>query len=310
MTFSDSRTSGLLPALVVSIALAVMLTAGESVRQELEREQRDTGLTLATFENEFKSVNFAKQLPELKAIKVSDDGRPLQGAISRDGESIAFELSSNRPSHWTLGVAHSDGSGLQEYADVASPSSICWANDKSKLALNAADPKQPKGEALIVRLASKAAQQFDTGGSLTSQCWSPDGQAIAYGVGKSIRIYDLAGKKSRELTKGENPAWSPDGDWIGFYRDGAYRAIHPSGIDEKVLFRKKGHGGGPWWSPDGTLVAYLVHGGKDENWMGFESRQLRVRRLSDGSDDWVLNEPDVSFSPEYQWVVSRPANSR
>ena len=291
--------------LVVLIALAATLSAGESVRQQIEREQRETGLTLASFENKFKTINFGKRLPELKEIKVSDDGRPLQGAISRDGVLIAFELSSNRPSHWTLGVAHSDGSGLHEYADVASPSSICWSNDKSKLALNAADPKQPNGDLLIVPLDAKATQQFDAGGSLTSQCWSPDDKQIVYGIGKSIRIYDLGQKKWRELTKGENPAWSPDGDWIAFYRDGAYYATHPSGRDEKVLFRKKGHGGGPWWSPDGMLVAYMVHGGRDGNWMGFESRQLRVRRLSDGSDDEALNEPDVSFSPEYQWVIPR-----
>jgi hypothetical protein len=302
MTFSDARTSGLLPALVVSIALAVVLSAGESVRQQIERERRDSGLTLATFENKIKTINFGKQLPEVKEIKVSDDGRPLQGAISRDGSLIAFELSSNRPSHWTLGVARSDGSGLKEYADVASPSSICWSNDKSKLALNAADPTQPNGAHLIVHLDSQATQQFDSGGVLTSQCWSPDDKQIVYGIRKSIRIYDLAERKSRELTNGENPAWSPDGNWIGFYRDGAYYAVHPSGGYEKTLFRRKGHTGGPWWSPDGTLVAYMNHGGKDEKWMGFESWQLRVHRLSDASDDWILSEPDVSFSPEYQWV--------
>jgi Tol biopolymer transport system component len=233
----------------------------------------------------------------------------LQGAISRDGESIAFEISFYHPARWTLGVARSDGSALQEYPDVASPSSICWSNDKSKLALNAAVPKQPNGAILILRLNSNATRQVDLGGSLTSQCWSPDDKKIVYGLGESIRIYDLGEMKWMELAKGEDPAWSPDGKWIAFYHDAAYYAIRPSGADQKVLFRKKGHSGGPWWSPDSELVAYMSLSGKTGNWMGFDSRQLRVRRLADSSDDWVLNEPDASFSPEYQWVLPRQTAS-
>jgi len=233
----------------------------------------------------------------------------LQGAISRDGESIAFELASNRPSHWTLGLSHADGRGVRELPEVTSPSSICWSNDKSKLALSTVAPGKTNGEIRVVRLDSTPTEAVAVGGSLTSQCWSPDDQRIVYGVEKSIRLYELHDRRTRELATGESPAWSPDGNWIAYYHDGAYYAIRPSGADQKILFRKKGHGGGPWWSPDGSLLAYLYRGGKDENWIGFESRQLRVRRLADGSDDWVLNEPDISFSPEYQWIIPKRNNT-
>ncbi len=297
-----------LPVLLL-MALAAILNAGEGVRQQIEREQREVGLTLATFERKINSVSFSDRSPELKEVKVSSDGRPLQGAISRDGKSIAFEISFYRPPRWTLGVARSDGSKMQEYANIASPSSICWSNDKFTLALNAAVPEQPNGALLILRLDSSATRQFDTGGSMTSQCWSPDDHQIVYGVGESIRIYDLGERKWRELAKGEDPAWSPDGDWIAYYHDAAYYAVRPSGADQRLIFRKKGHSGGPWWSPDGALVAYMCSSGKGGNWMGFDSRQLRVRRLADGSDDWILNEPDVSFPPEYQWVLPRQTSA-
>jgi Tol biopolymer transport system component len=296
------RRTSLLLALMV---LAATLNAREAVRQQIDRQQRELGLTLASFARKISTVNFSDRSPRLKEVKVSGEGRPLQGAISRDGESIAFEISFYHPARWTLGVSHSDGTGLQEYPNIASPSSICWANNKSTLALNAEVPKQPNGALLIVRLDSHATQQIDAGGSLTSQCWSPDDKQIVYGVGKSIRIYDLGEGKWRELAEGEGPAWSPDGDWIAFYHDAAYYAIRPSGADQKLLFRKKGHSAGPWWSPDSALVAYMCASGKGGDWMGFETRQLRVRRLADSSDDWVLNEPDDSFSPQYQWVLPR-----
>ena len=291
--------------LLVLMVLAATLNAREAVRQQIERQQREIGLTLVSFTRKISTVNFSDRLPELKDVKVSGDGRPLQGAISRDGQSIAFEISFYHPARWTLGVAHSDGTGLQEYPNIASPSSICWSNDKSTLALSAAVPQQSNGALLIVRLDSRASQQIDIGGSLTSQCWSPDDKQIVYSVGKSIRIYDLGGRKWKELAEGECPAWSPDGNWIAFYHDAAYYAIRPSGAEQKLLFRKKGHSAGPWWSPDSAMVAYMCLSGKGGDWMGFDSRQLRVRRLADSSDDWILNEPDDSFSPEYQWVLPR-----
>jgi Tol biopolymer transport system component len=291
--------------LLVLMVLAATLNARETVRQQIERQQRETGLRLVSFARKISTVNFSDRSPEMREVNVSGEGRPLQGAISRDGQSIAFEISFYHPARWTLGVAHSDGTGLQEYPNIASPSSICWSNDKSRLALNATVSQQPNGALLMVQLDSHATQKIDAGGSLTSQCWSPNDKQIVYEVGKSIRIYDLGQGKWRELAEGEAPAWSPDGNWIAFYHDAAYYAIRPSGADQKMLFRKKGHSAGPWWSPDSSLVAYMCLSGKGGDWMGFESRQLRVRRLDDSSDDWILNEPDDSFSPEYQWVLPR-----
>jgi hypothetical protein len=147
--------------LLFLMVLAATLNAREAVRQQIERQQRETGLRLVTFARKISTVNFSDRSPELKDVKVSGDGRPLQGAISRDGQSIAFEISFYHPARWTLGVAHSDGTGLQEYPNIASPSSICWSNDKSTLALSAAVPQQSNGALLMVRLDSHATQQID-----------------------------------------------------------------------------------------------------------------------------------------------------
>ena len=301
-------TRKILPVTMLAV-LAATLLAREAVRQDMEREQRETGLTLETFERKIRSINFGTRLPEQRELNLKAGGYPQQGSISRDGESIAFEISYAHPAHWALGVVHADGSGWQEFPEIASPTSICWSNNKSMLAVNGGIRDSSDRKLVIVQLDSKGLEQISTESSVTSQCWSPDDQQIVYAVGKRIRIYDLKEKRSKDLATGEAPAWSPDGNWIGFYREGAYYAIHPSGDGSKILFRRKGYSAGPWWSPDGSVLAYMCSSGKAGNWMGFESRQLRIHRLADSSDDWVLNEPDDVFSPEYEWVLPRKPSS-
>jgi Tol biopolymer transport system component len=286
--------------------MAASMQAQEPVRQQLERQQQQKGLTLCLlYFRELETVNFASRSFELRDFKVSSNGRLSAGAVSRDGEEIAFELSFYPPLRQYLGVAHSDGSGLREYPDVVSPHDFCWSNDKSKLALNAAVRRQLHGALVIVDLDSKATQEIEASAGVTSQCWSPDDKHVVYGVGDSIRIYDLGEGKWRELAKGVNPTWSPDGNWIAFYHKDAYYAIRPSGAERKQLFKQKDVRTGLWWSPDGSVVAYICLGGKYDPHRDFDfvPRQLRVRRLADNSDDWILTEPDVGYVPNFQWIL-------
>ena len=292
--------------LLIVMVLSSSMQTQESVHQQLEREQKQKGLTLSLFySGEIKTVDFPGRSFDLRQVKVNTNGRVGAGVVSRDGEEVAFDLSFYPPLRAYLGVAHSDGSELREYPDILSPHDFCWSNDKSKLALNAAVRRQVHGELVIVDLDSKATQELEAGAGVTSQCWSPDDKQVVYGVGGSIRIYDLGERKSRELARGENPTWSPDGNWIAFYRDGTYYAIRPSGADQKLLFEQKDVRTGLWWSPDGDIVAYICLGGKYDPHRDFDfaPRQLRVRRLADNSDDWILTEPDVGYVPNYQWVL-------
>jgi hypothetical protein len=217
---------------------------------------------------------------------------------------IAFRLSFKDSNRTKLGLAHSDGGSLREFQDVDWPFSICWSNGKAKLALRASGRQQPSGVLYIVNLEPYASQEVEANAVVTSQCWSPDDAQIVYEIGGSIRIFDLKERKSRELVKGSYPTWSPDGNWIAFYDRDGYYAIRPSGADRKLLFEIKDIRSGLWWSPDGSIVAYMCLGGKAQpGTFPFANRQLRVRRLADGSDDWLLNEPDVDYVPSYQWVL-------
>lgn len=292
--------------LIIVIIMVAYLQTREPIRHQLERRQEQEGLTLAEFYfGKLDTVNFATRSFGLRDVKISTKGRVGDGVVSRDGESIAFSLSFSNPYRQYLAVVGSDGSGLREYPEIASPSGFCWSNDKSKLALNAAVRRQLHGELVILDLGSKAIQELEAGAGVTSQCWSPDDKRVVYGVEGSIRIYDLGEKKSRDLATGENPTWSPDGNWIAFYHDGAYYAIRPSGADRKLLFKQEDVRTGLWWSPNGEVVAYMCLGGKYDPHRDFDfaPRQLRVRRLADNSDDWILTEPDVGYVPNYQWVL-------
>ena len=154
---------------------------------------------------------------------------------------------------------------------------------------------------MILDLNSKATQGIEASARVTSQCWSPDDKQIVYSIGSSIRIYDLKEKKSHELAKGGDPAWSPDGNWIAFRDGDSYYAIRPSGAEQKLLLKTLFARSGLWWSPDGAVVAYQC--GKMPKPSQFATRQLRIRRLSDNSDDWVAKGSDVDYVPSYQWVL-------
>jgi WD40-like Beta Propeller Repeat len=312
----------LLPAICLLAVLVISTQAlpKESVRQELVRLQSQNGLTLAAFYRSIYIVLFDGR-SMLEGVELLPLGTAGEGAFTRDGTKLSLVLNhwqqGSRP-YGTLGVVRHDGTGLQDYSDYGSSSEMCWSYDDTEVAT---------GDLRIITLGKNsnrvesAALPPDSRPSVSTQCWSPDGQHIVYGLeigghttdkgpyargALSVWIYDIREGRSRELVEGSDPSWSPDGDWIAFRDGDNYYEIHPSGEGRKFLFHKKATRSGLLWSTDSRIVAYMSHCEGFEGPWGFWDVgwvRLRVRRLSDNSEDWVAEVAD-SFQPRWQWVTN------
>jgi Tol biopolymer transport system component len=307
---------------VLGMALVVVFSAQAApkekkpgVRAQLASLQEETGLTLTGFEyGNIDTIGFLHRSFSFKHMNMLES-RSDNGVLSPDGTELAFRwLSPSRSgTPRVLAIVRRDGSGLREYPSVREPASPCWSPDKTKLVISA-HVQQP-GERfrvglLLVDLVSGSVEQIGPEAWVTPQCWSPDGRQIAYTVvdlrdkdGRHSRVgvCDITQKNWRELAHGEDASWSPDGNWIAFLDGNSYYAVHPSGTERKLLLSVKD----PWcclaWSPDSRFVAYAVTRLSFMN----PSRVMRiyVRRLEDGSDDWVAK--DVSLGTLFSWIVAR-----
>ena len=272
----------------------------ESVRAELARLQKQTGLTLAAYSFGLQVISFENRRKyDGKSLVPMEDG---PGTMSPDGTKIALEVV-----RWegavraaSLGVVRWDGSDLQQYPGIQTLNT-CWSHDQSKIAMTAFS--KANTTLGIFEVASKQLHTFepqseiDPKSHFTSQCWSRDDAQLVYETEGNVKVYEIGNRKWRILAKGTQPTWSPDGDWIA-YRDGAtYFAIRPSGEDKKTLFNKTRAVSGLYWSPDSRFVAYI-----HQDFIGLDTEfyHLMVRRLQDNSEDWVAN--GVLCCINYQWV--------
>ncbi len=91
---------------------------------------------------------------------------------------------------------------------------------------------------------------------------SPDGSRIVF-VGAAIgaqsmlylrRLGDVAITPVAGSAGGSQPFFSPDGSWLGFYRDDAIKKVPIAGGPALTIARVHGLIRGPSWSADGTIL--------------------------------------------------------
>ncbi len=141
----------------------------------------------------------------------------------------------------------------------------------------------------------------------SSWSWSPDGRSLLLEAAGDLYLADLTGDGPalpRRLTSTsateDHAAFSPDGRWVGFARDGDLFVIDPESMRERRLTE----GGSEeilngsvdwvyeeefnlhtawWWSPDSARIAYLQ----------FDQRDVPRYPIV----DWIPIHPDV----RWQW---------
>ncbi len=311
-----ARLFGLRVVLVLIVFISVSSMAarpwpGESVRTELAQLQEQTGLSLVWVAGgavqvvlfSHQSMVEANRVP-VKAKWLPDGAGP--GAMSPDGTEVAFAVRREQPGPAHLGISRTDGTDFREYPNLQYQNlwdNVCWSYDKSMLAMTVRNMESVLNRdpsLQIVNVSSGDTQEMVSQGSVTSQCWSPDGKQLVYEVGESVQVYDVVANRSRLLAQGKHPTWSPDGNWITFLSEDTYYEIRPFGTERQVLFKKWRSQSGLWWSPDSRFVAYESQAGLLEGGFSLdvESYWLRVRRLKDNSESRVAGSGNESF----QWV--------
>jgi WD40 repeat protein len=275
-----------------TLIFAAQALTRESVRAELIRLQAEKGLTLAWVDNSILTESIVTHTP-------------VHGGV----QAILFKTRTIVPLKDSLQVFRPDAFSFREYPKV-SGIGACWSPDQTKLVDTMIDRSTGRATLEILDLISKRthaiAINVDQREYVTSQCWSPDGKRLVYGMDDAVRLYELDNDRMDAVAKGTDPTWSPDGNWIAFRDRETYYAMHPNGSGRKKLFHNHWGGAvsGLYWSPDSRIVAYvrelgfLQGGGLDA-----EVNQLRVRRLEDGAEDRLC--PDsVDWYANYHWITT------
>jgi dipeptidyl aminopeptidase/acylaminoacyl peptidase len=278
-------TGPLLRRMVSALFIAVVLTSASTLsaqmklRDEEISRQKEGGYSLADFS--FGSVGVADFTKKDKWTTEEKLPPPLDkvqdGLLSPDGTLIALTLTHYGEGRPSLGIVQRDGGGLREYPYISD--ARCWSPDNRLLVAEKQPYRFPNAESVLLDVESGTVQELalPPGTRLTSQCWSPDGQKLVYykmdrdpvpwtreNAKKkeppnhgTIFVYDIAQRSSREVVRGQDPTWSPDGEWIAYRNDGVYYRTKASGADRQRLFKFKDQGAPLLWSPDSQTVVYF-----------------------------------------------------
>jgi dipeptidyl aminopeptidase/acylaminoacyl peptidase len=339
MPFRRAKQSAALKWIIGGVVLCTCVLIAEvlvhirknmSLREEVLKMQRSNDSHLSQVSNNkiFSVDVLPRSLKEERQFV--SKGTANFGVLSRDGAEVAFsycaEPGFTHPSpnvtdcpagNLHLGIVRPDGSGFLEYNNWTSPYGMCWSHDKSKLALAVSDTSigKPNGHRLVILDRNSGTLREVAGDypSTSSECWSPDDKRIVFTENKvggiqNVLIFNWEQGKMQYLVRGSGASWSPEGSLIAFSNSpDSYSTIRPDGTGEKLLFSTTVGGSELWWSPDSQYVAYVSARGFFERWPDeyfIELRRLRIRRLKDGAEDWLLNL-STSDPIDFQWVTPK-----
>ena len=142
----------------------------------------------------------------------------------------------------------------------------------------------------------------------------PRRPALVLSDGWNIVIVNRDGTGRRRLTRGVSnddwaPAWSPDGPWIAFTRNGSLYRMRTDGSGLKFL----GPGDEADWSPNGKRIVFTLHrvfGGRDIYSMrtdGTHRRLLTRSRADEYAPAWSPGGTRIAYTRGFErdvWVMN------
>jgi Tol biopolymer transport system component len=121
-------------------------------------------------------------------------------------------------------------------------------------------------------------------------------------------ISTLAGEVHKLVDDSVQGAYSPDGSYIGFWKDEKYWLMGPNGESPRPLMdlEKRFQFRGPKWSPDSRRIVYL------RNKFGTSESSIEARSISDGATTVLLAAMgllDFWWTPDGRLIYSQAAAS-
>lgn len=174
---------------------------------------------------------------------------------------------------WHVLTVGTDGSGLTEIArDARAPA---WSPDGRRIAYESGTGRNDLGGASGVTIsapdgsAAVKVPAFNLDDNV-GPVWSPRGGELAFqshtadGRRLDVDVVRADGTHKRQLARGGDPSWSPDGHRLAFIRDGGLFTIGSTGKGARRVSRKGEFVVGQAWAPHGDLIAY-VEGKRGKN---------------------------------------------
>ena len=215
-------------------------------------------------------------------------------ALSRDGRIVAYY--SNENASGNIYISRANGTALRRLGHYRG-GPLALSRDGRLLAL----PGSRSG-IWIVGTNGRGLRRL-TRGRDDSPDWSPDAKALVFlrysGAGSNIVVQPLRGKSRLLVRGGESAAWSPDGRWIAYSRNGLW-LMRPDGAQRHRLVPGVADFA---WSPDGRRFAITGHSRRRGYRIGFvhaDGRGLKWLRLNvspalGSSPSWSPDGRRVAF---------------
>jgi dipeptidyl aminopeptidase/acylaminoacyl peptidase len=215
------------------------------------------------------------------ALRVTTSKKPESSPrFSPDGRYLAF-LSGRHGKKgqvWLLERRGGEAVKLTDYKGGVS--SFEWSPDSTRLAVVASDPDPDAPEEAD---DDKPADDKKTPPPIVVRRlqFKRDGEGYLRDLRSHIHVFDVKGKTSTQVTRGsfddDEPAWSPDGQWIAFSSNRTAEADANRNTDIFVVAPRGGQtpkavasdprsSSSPAFSPDGRTIAFVAGGNPTDMW--------------------------------------------